>query len=50
MAELAEEMTKGVEAAKRLAEAAEEWMELTMHHHDETECATMALNKVQTTY
>ena len=47
---LAEERTKGVEAAKWLAEAAKEQMELTRQHHEEMERAKMALNKVQTTY
>ena len=41
---------KGVEAAKRLAKAAKEWMELSRQHHEETEHATMVMNKVQTTY
>ena len=47
-AALAEERTKGVEAAKMLAEAAKDRMELTLQHHEETERAKMALNKVQT--
>ena len=47
---LAEERTKGVEAAKMLEEAAKDRMELTLQHHEETERAKMALNKVQTTY
>ena len=49
-AALAEEQSKGAEAAKRLAEAAKERMELTQQHYEQTERATMALNKVQTTY
>ena len=47
---LAGERTKAVEAAKMLEEVARERMELTLQHHEETERATMALNKVQTTY
>ena len=47
---LAEERTKGVEAAKMLAEAAKDRMELTRQHHEEMERAKMALNRVQTTY
>ena len=47
---MAEERAKGANAAKRLAKAAHEGMELQMQHYAETESATMALNKVQTTY
>ena len=43
---LAEERTKAVETAKILEEAARDWMELTRHHYEETECAKLALNKV----
>ena len=47
---LVKERTKGVEAAKKLEDAAKDRMELTQQHHAETERAKMALNKVQTTY
>ena len=47
---LVEERTKGIEAAKMLAEVARVRMELTLQHHEEMECTNMALNKVQTTY
>mgnify|MGYP000580166517 CR=1 FL=1 len=47
---MAEEQSKGAEAAKRLAEATKEQMALQEQHHAEIERATMVLNKVQTTY
>ena len=50
MTVLAKERAKGADAAKRLAEAAHERMELQMQHYAETKRATIALNKVQTTY
>ena len=49
-AALVDERTKGFEAAKMLAEAAKDKLELTWQHHEEMERAKMALNRVQTTY
>ena len=45
-----EEQSKGAEVAKQLAAAAKERLDLQVQHHAETERATMALNRVQTTY
>ena len=47
---LVEEPAKGADAAKRLAKAAHEGMELQMQHYAEMEHPTMVLNKLQTTY
>ena len=48
--QLAKEQLNGAEAAKQLAEAAKEQLELQLAHHAEMERATMALHKLQTSY